>query len=733
MSIPSKFEGLADDARSEAKRFDDPEASPLHVAFVVASRFEDRFVKEFGEDAKSKIRSALAAGEGRRAGGEAAMAELLVAAAGSTGDTADALFGALRPLVMETITAADAVAAQGGGPDPATTDVSGTGGAERPGERTAGERAGYERDAHSHDAHPSRTVLTAVPSPEENTQGPPGMKIPDGLARFVAVVEPADVGYRDEVVREIVAGLIVNGPGLPMLVGRRGTGRTSVITALATFLASSEAPEDLAGWPVLRVDAIALLRGERAGTLRRIQDQIPGDFVLVLDDVELMCSLNLPQPDVEMLALLRSIAGDSARPVVAVLDSRHQSALEMFDTSLAPQLHYVRLGELDNRSVREIVDGEAAALAAIHTVEIPDAVIEVACSAVRLDGPVGHPGLAVSRLEIAAARAVVRHHPTVEMSDLDLDTATGSPTRIDVDDLRARLESKIVGQVAAVERLVDRLALTKASLDLYPHRPDGVFLFLGPTGVGKTALARAISEELFGADTLIRLDMSEYAQEWAIARLIGPQPGYVGYTEPQGWLTTRVREAGQCVVLLDEIEKAHQRVWNTFLQVFDAGRLTDSRGNVADFSNVVVIMTSNVGAETFTKSEVGFRTNSDATLQADRVLEQLRETMSPELINRIDEVAVFRALSEEDISAVARIEVDRAAVRLRNRGYVIHVPDAVVDSLARTGYDKRYGARHVQRNIERLLLQSLVDCNPGAWTASWVGDSSDKVIWTATA
>ena len=130
---------------------------------------------------------------------------------------------------------------------------------------------------------------------------------------------------------------------------------------------------------------------------------------------------------------------------------------------------------------------------------------------------------------------------------------------------------------------------------------------------------------------------------------------------------------------------------------------------------------------------MGFRTNSDATLQADRVLEQLRETMSPELINRIDEVAVFRALSEEDISAVARIEVDRAAVRLRNRGYVINVPDAVVDSLARTGYDKRYGARHVQRNIERLLLQSLVDCNPGAWTASWVGASSDKVIWTATA
>jgi MoxR-like ATPase len=516
-----------------------------------------------------------------------------------------------------------------------------------------------------------------------------------------------------------------------MLVGRRGTGRTSVITALATFLASPDAPEDLAGWPVLRVDAVALLRGERAGTLRRIQDQIPGDFVLVLDDVELMCSLNLPQPDIDMLALLRSIAGDPTRPVVAVLDSRHQSALEMFDTSLAPQLHYVRLSELEPPVVREIADAESGALCGIHEVDIPAAVVEVACSPVKLDGPVGHPGLAVARLEIAAARAVVRRSTTVEMADLDLDSSTGGPTHIDVGDLRRRLEAKIVGQVAAVERLVDRLALTKARLDLYPHRPDGVFLFLGPTGVGKTALARAISEELFGADTLIRLDMSEYAQEWAIARLIGPQPGYVGYTEPQGWLTTRVREAGQCVVLLDEIEKAHQRVWNTFLQVFDAGRLTDARGNVADFSNVVVIMTSNVGAETFTKAEVGFRTTSDATLQADRVLEQLRETMSPELINRIDEVAVFRALSETDIAAVARIEVDRAAERLRNRGYVIHVPDEVVAALARTGYDKRYGARHVQRNIERLLLQSLVDCNPGEWTAGWSGGESDRVLWSA--
>ena len=724
MDIPEKFRGLVDEARSEAKRFSDPEAGPLHAALVVASRFSEEFEARFGAGTKNLVRDALISGAGRTTGGETELEELMVAAAGSSGSTSTALLDALVPVIEAVVANNEAMkAASGTDGVPASTsdeDDAPAAGAEAP------NVLGSDRSARSSE-HPARGNLSAVPDPESG--GGPGrrVKIPDGLARYVSIVEPAAVDYRRREVLEAAAGLIRQGAGMPILVGRRGAGRTSIVTALATFLDSDDAPSDLAGWAVVRVDGNVLLRSERAGTIRRIQEHVEGNFVLVLDDLELMCSLTSANPDVEMLAMVRSIAGDPSQPVIAVLESRHQASLEMHDSSLAPLLQMIHVDELGADDVREIVAAEASALSSIHGVTISDAVIDVACSPSKADSLIGHPGLAVSRLELAAARAVVKKAPAVEMVDLDLGGISGGPTRLDVSSLRSRLESKIVGQVAAVEGLVNRLALTQAHLDLYPHRPDGVFLFLGPTGVGKTALARAISEELFGGDSLIRLDMSEYAQEWAIARLIGPQPGYVGYTEPQGWLTTRVREKQRCVVLLDEIEKAHPRVWNTFLQVFDAGRLTDARGNVADFSNTVVVMTSNVGAESFTKSGVGFRTGSNESVVADRVLEQLRDTMSPELINRIDEVAVFRALSEEDIAAVARIEVDRAATRLRDRGFVVRISDQVVEHLARTGYDQRYGARHVQRNIERLLLQSLVEFEPGAWAAD-IGDSG-TITW----
>jgi ATP-dependent Clp protease ATP-binding subunit ClpB len=259
-----------------------------------------------------------------------------------------------------------------------------------------------------------------------------------------------------------------------------------------------------------------------------------------------------------------------------------------------------------------------------------------------------------------------------------------------------RLHTRVIGQEQAVEAIANAVRRSRAGLQ-DPNRPIGSFIFLGPTGVGKTELARALAEFLFDDEThLVRIDMSEYMEKHAVSRLMGAPPGYVGYDEG-GQLTEAVRRRPYSVVLFDEIEKAHPDVFNILLQLLDDGRLTDGQGRTVDFRNTVVIMTSNVGSVFLVEENPN----------PDRVMDELRRTFRPEFLNRVDEIVVFRRLGREELDRIVGIQLERVARLLRERDLDLEVAPAARTFLAEVGYDPTFGARPLKRAIMRYLQDPL--------------------------
>ncbi|MGB9867445.1 MAG: ATP-dependent Clp protease ATP-binding subunit [Bacillota bacterium] len=277
--------------------------------------------------------------------------------------------------------------------------------------------------------------------------------------------------------------------------------------------------------------------------------------------------------------------------------------------------------------------------------------------------------------------------------------------------LEEELHKRIVGQDEAVEAVARAVRRARSGLK-DPKRPIGSFIFLGPTGVGKTELARALAEALFGhEDAMIRLDMSEYMERHTVSRLVGAPPGYVGYEEG-GQLTEAVRRRPYSVVLLDEIEKAHPEVFNILLQVLEDGRLTEAKGRTVDFRNTVIIMTSNVGAE-YIKSAgmVGFRPSHDQQASYEdmksRIMEQVKRTFRPEFLNRVDEIIVFRQLTEEDLRKIVKLMISQVEKRLAEHNIKLRVTEAAENVLMKEGTDPTYGARPLRRAIQRLVEDPL--------------------------
>jgi ATP-dependent Clp protease ATP-binding subunit ClpB len=266
--------------------------------------------------------------------------------------------------------------------------------------------------------------------------------------------------------------------------------------------------------------------------------------------------------------------------------------------------------------------------------------------------------------------------------------------------MEERLSQRVIGQEEALTAVANAVRRARAGLQ-DPNRPVGSFIFLGPTGVGKTETARALAEFLFDDErAMIRLDMSEYMEKHAVARMIGAPPGYVGYEEG-GQLTEAVRRRPYSVVLFDEIEKAHSDVFNVLLQILDDGRLTDSKGRTVDFKNTVLIMTSNLGSREIQAAE------GDEEQVREAVLEELRAHFKPEFLNRIDDVVIFHQLSREQIAQIIDVQLERLREMLKERNIVLVLDRTARELLARVGYDPSYGARPLKRAIQTLIQNPL--------------------------
>jgi ATP-dependent Clp protease ATP-binding subunit ClpC len=349
--------------------------------------------------------------------------------------------------------------------------------------------------------------------------------------------------------------------------------------------------------------------------------------------------------------------------------------------------------------------------------------------------------LAGAVAELDTARAALATAPEVHANDVAevVSRSTGIPVAQLTESERHRLlhledqlHQRIVGQNEAVEAVAEAVRRSRAGLK-HPRRPIGSFLFLGPTGVGKTEVARALADALYGsADRLIRFDMSEFAQEHTVTRLTGAPPGYAGYEEG-GRLTGAVRRTPYSVVLLDEIEKAHSEVFNTLLQVLDAGRLTDTHGRTADFANTVIIMTCNIGADQLLAAAMS---GVPVEQVRDPLLATLGRHFRPEFLNRLDEIILFRGLDAEQLRRITALLLEDTRERLREQDITLEVDEHALSWLATCGYVPEYGARPLRRiiarEVDRRLSRALLsgDLQGGRHVIVGIEDDAPVLIIT---
>jgi ATP-dependent Clp protease ATP-binding subunit ClpC len=576
-------------------------------------------------------------------------------------------------------------------------------------------------------------VLRVVPSPVEDGSGLDPLAFPLLTQLGRNLTAAARAGRLDPVVgrnREIDEVLDVLGKrraNNPCLVGDPGVGKTAVVEGVAQRLVG--ATGHLGRTLLVELSTADLvagtsLRGSLSERLNGLKDEMrraQGRVVLFIDEIHTLVGAGSTGEGAQDAANdLKAALARGEFPCIGA--TTHEEFRRYFssDAALERRFTAVVVREPGVPETVEILSGILGRYEEHHGVSYTRASVEAAASlAARYVTDRFLPDKAVSVADLAGSRCARAGRRTVEASDVAQVVAgiAGLPVeRLLLGDsarllrLEEELGARVVGHAAVVDRVAKVIRRNYAGFA--SRRPMGSFLFLGPTGVGKTEMARALADVLFGSrEALVRLDMSEMSESHATARLVGAPAGYVGYQDG-GQLTEAVRRRPSSVVLLDEVDKAHADVLMVLLQVLEEGRLTDGRGRSVDFSNTVIVLTSNLGAESFSvvRPRVGFGGTSASTSDADGALASAKKALPPELWNRLDDRLAFRPLQPAELGRIAHLLLDESSRRLaRERGIAFAADEKAVEVLLASGLDPSLGARPVRQAVERLIEGPLAE------------------------
>ena len=532
---------------------------------------------------------------------------------------------------------------------------------------------------------------------------------------------------RDTEITRLIQILIRRTKNNPVLIGEPGVGKSAVVEGLAQRIVAGNVPDMLMGKRVVSLDIGSMVagskyRGEFEERLKNVLSEIQkaGDVLLFIDEMHTIVGAGSAEGSLDAANILKpALARGELQCIGATTLDEYRKHIEK-DAALERRFQPVHVGEPTTEETLAILHGLRERYEKHHQLHITDEALEAAVTlSDRYIADRYLPDKAIDLMDEACSRVRIQAYTAPPDVAAIVSGWTGIPVTKMTQSEKERLlhledvlHARVIGQDEAISAISRAIRRARAGLK-DPKRPIGSFIFLGPTGVGKTELCRALGEAMFGDESaVIRVDMSEYMEKHTTSRLVGSPPGYVGYEEG-GQLTEAVRRKPYSVVLLDEVEKAHPDVFNILLQILEDGRLTDNTGRTVSFKNTIIVMTSNAGAHDIGEGRAmgfGSKALADATnynAMKDAVMKAVKDVFRPEFINRVDELIVFHPLTEVEIRAIAGMMLGQVASRLKERAIALTWDDEVVEKLAREGYDVKFGARPLRRLIQRTVEDTL--------------------------